>query len=62
MARPIKETPELRGKDAERFEKLIEKAEPVSDARKEAAKKAYEFSNLSVIFNCNDDLYRLMGK
>ncbi len=42
MARPIKETPELFGKDAERFEKIISQLQPVSDQEKERAKKAYE--------------------
>lgn len=42
MARPIKETPELYGKDAERFEKLISQLKPVSKEEKERAKKAYE--------------------
>lgn len=31
MAKPIKETPELFGKDAERFEKLISKSRPASE-------------------------------
>ena len=42
MARPIKETPELYGKDAARFEKLISKSQPVSQEEKERARKAYE--------------------
>lgn len=42
MARPIKETPELFGKDAERFEKLISQPKPVSKKDKERARKAYE--------------------
>lgn len=42
MARPIKETPELYGKDAERFEKLISQPQPVSAAERERARKAYE--------------------
>ncbi|MCM1036431.1 MAG: hypothetical protein NC406_03800 [Bacteroides sp.] len=42
MARPIKETPELYGKDAERFEKLISKARPATDDEKARARKAYE--------------------
>ena len=42
MARPIKETPELSGKDAVRFETLISTAKPVSDEEKERARKAYE--------------------
>lgn len=42
MARPIKETPELYGKDAERFENLISHPQPVSEKEKERARKAYE--------------------
>ena len=42
MARPIKETPELYGKDAERFEKMISQPKPVSKEERERARKAYE--------------------
>lgn len=42
MARPIKETPELRGSDAVRFETLISTPKPVSKEEKERARKAYE--------------------
>ena len=42
MARPIKETPVLRGKDAENFAKRLANPKPVSNAEKEAALKAYE--------------------
>lgn len=42
MARPIKETPELFGRDAERFEKMISHPKPVSKEEKERARKAYE--------------------
>ena len=42
MARPIKETPVLRGKDAEIFAKKIANPAPVSKSEKEAAKKAFE--------------------
>lgn len=42
MARPIKETPELTGNDAIRFEALISKPQPVSDEERERARKAYE--------------------
>lgn len=42
MARPIKETPELTGKDAVRFEALISNPKPVSKEEKERARKAYE--------------------
>ncbi|MDE6238197.1 MAG: hypothetical protein K2M45_10090 [Muribaculaceae bacterium] len=42
MARPIKETPELQGNDAEKFEALISTPKPVSIEEKERARKAYE--------------------
>lgn len=42
MARPIKETPILKGNDAKEFAKNIENPTPVSKADKEAAKRAYE--------------------
>lgn len=42
MARPIKETPELYGTDAERFEKLISHPTPATKEEKERARKAYE--------------------
>lgn len=42
MARPIKETPELTGEAAVRFEALISNPKPVSEEEKERARKAYE--------------------
>lgn len=42
MARPIKETPELTGKDAARFEALISTPKPVSPEEKDRAREAYE--------------------
>lgn len=42
MAKPIKETPELYGKDAERFEKMISQHNPVPAEEKERARRAYE--------------------
>lgn len=42
MARPIKDTPVLTGKEAENFAKIIAKPSPASKEEKEAAKKAYE--------------------
>lgn len=42
MARPIKETPELYGQDAERFEKLISHPRPVSKQERDRAQRAYE--------------------
>lgn len=41
MARPIKETPELSGNDAVRFEAFISNPSPVSNEEKERARKAY---------------------
>lgn len=53
MARPIKETPILTGKDADRFQRIIKENEhkkvPVSDY--ERAKKAY--GNFQVINSTN---------
>lgn len=49
MARPIKDTPELYGKDAERFERIISKTKTASKAEKERARKAYE--NMKSISN-----------
>ncbi|MDE5812417.1 MAG: hypothetical protein K2G64_03310 [Muribaculaceae bacterium] len=42
MAKPIKETPALEGKDAQRFENMISNPEPVSEEEKKRARKAYE--------------------
>ena len=42
MARPIAPTPELRGKDAERFAKNLKNPPKVTDAEREAARQAYE--------------------
>jgi hypothetical protein len=42
MARPIKETPILTGKDALRFAEKTASPNPVSQAEKDAARKAYE--------------------
>jgi hypothetical protein len=42
MARPIKETPILKGKDAARFAEKIANPAPVSQAEKDAARRAYE--------------------
>ncbi len=48
MARPIKETPVLTGKDAKTFAERIANPAPVSQAEKEAARKAYEaFKSIS---------------
>lgn len=48
MARPIKETPVLRGKDAERFEERLKHPHPANDKERQAAKEAYEkFKSIS---------------
>lgn len=41
MARPIKETPILMGKDARRFVEKMANLKPESKEEKEAAKKVY---------------------
>ena len=51
MAKPIKDTPELFGKDAERFEELISTPRPVSQENRERAQKAYDW--LKSISNFN---------
>ncbi len=49
MARPIKETPVLTGKDAENFARCIANPAPVSQSEKDAARKAYEaFKAISI--------------
>ena len=42
MARPIKETPVLTGKDVVRFAERTANPAPVSQSEKDAARKAYE--------------------
>lgn len=42
MARPVKETPVLTGKDAKRFAEKMAHLKPEAKEEKEAAKKAYE--------------------
>lgn len=42
MARPIKETPVLKGRDAAAFAKRLANPAPVSNAEREAARQAYE--------------------
>ncbi len=43
MARPIKETPILTGKDTERFVKRMNEKRTVSDIEIERVKKNYEY-------------------
>ncbi len=42
MARPIKETPVITGKDTKRFAEKMVNLKPESKEEKEAAKKVYE--------------------
>ena len=42
MAKPIKDTPVLKGEDARRFRWHLEHPSPVSKEDKERARKAYE--------------------
>lgn len=42
MARPIKETPVITGKDAKRFAEKMAHLKPESKEEKEAAKRVYE--------------------
>lgn len=42
MARPIADTPILRGKDAKRFREAMENVQPVSKEERERMKKSYE--------------------
>ncbi|MDR3268566.1 MAG: hypothetical protein LBT83_05825 [Tannerella sp.] len=50
MARPIKDTPVLTGKDAQRFTEAIENVKPVSKEIREEMKKAYELSKSRATF------------
>ncbi|MDR0692242.1 MAG: hypothetical protein LBF69_04305 [Prevotellaceae bacterium] len=43
MARPIKDTPIISGKDEERFLKAMENIVPISKERREEQRKAYEW-------------------
>ena len=43
MATPIKETPILKGKDAERFLRLMYEVKPVSKEEREKIKQDYEY-------------------
>ncbi len=43
MARPIKATPVLEGKDAERFLRLMNERRPVSEEEKKKMMEDYEF-------------------
>ncbi|MDR2594458.1 MAG: hypothetical protein LBC87_06800 [Fibromonadaceae bacterium] len=43
MARPIKETPTIKGKDSIRFQEAMDNPIPVSKEQKEKQRRAYEF-------------------
>lgn len=43
MAKPIKDTPVLKGEDATRFEQAAQSVVPASKQEKQKAKKAYDF-------------------
>ncbi len=42
MARPIKETPVLKGRDARRFAEKIANPKPISKEEREKAEKVYQ--------------------
>ena len=50
MARPIKDTPTISGKDAKRFLKAMENVVPISKEEREKMKKAYEWSKSIATF------------
>jgi hypothetical protein len=50
MARPIADTPILRGKDAKRFREAMGKVQPLSQDRRERMKKAYEIAKQRATF------------
>ena len=50
MARAIRETPVLQGKDAKRFEKAMREVKPYSKERREAMRKEYEEFRSKLIF------------
>jgi hypothetical protein len=43
MARPIKETPTIKGKDSIRFQEAMDNLVPASAEEKERMKRSYEF-------------------
>jgi len=43
MARPIKETPTISGKDSIRFQEAMDNLVPISREEKEEQRQAYEF-------------------
>lgn len=55
MAKPIKDTPVLRGKDAERFRWHMEHPTPVSEERRSEAWRMWEIAKEN---NPNCDFFR----
>lgn len=50
MARAIRETPVLQGKDAKRFEKAMREVKPYSKEKREAMRREYEEFRRKLIF------------
>ncbi|GHT39318.1 hypothetical protein FACS189437_02350 [Bacteroidia bacterium] len=50
MARPIKETPVLTGKDAKRFREAMENIKPISREEREEQRRSYELSKSRATF------------
>jgi hypothetical protein len=50
MARPIKETPTLRGNDALRFETAMEHIVPATAARKQEIQDSYDWFKSHAVF------------
>ena len=53
MARPIRETPVLYGKDARRFEKAMREVKPYSKEKREAMRREYEEFRRKLILPCD---------
>ena len=64
MARPIRETPILYGKNARRLEKAMREAKPFSKEKLEAMRKEYEEfrSKLTIKIQQQMDLIRLTAE
>ncbi len=50
MARPIADTPILRGKDAKRFREAMENVQPLPAEERERMRKAYELAKQRATF------------
>lgn len=53
MARAIRETPVLQGKDAKRFEKAMREVKPYSKEKREAMRREYEEFRRKLILPCD---------